>query len=191
MPDISLKEGEKQKLEIITSVLNKKTTNGEAAKKLGLSIRQIQRLKIEVTNHGSEAVIHHLRGKPSNHLLHQAIKAEVLGLVKEKYSDFKPTFASEKLQENHQLIIHPETLRLWMIEENLWKVKQYKHPEYHAWRERKDYYGELEQFVVHIISGLKKDYLMSWASQWKYVYWPQLMMLQERLPMPILNSMKE
>lgn len=146
MSDIPLKEGEKQKFEIITSVLNKKITNGQAAKKLGLSIRQIQRLKIEVRNHGSAALIHHLKGKPSNHKLYQAVKLEALSLVKEKYSDFKPKFASEKLEENHQLIIHPETLRLWMIEENLWKVKKYKHPEYHAWRERKEYFGELQQF---------------------------------------------
>lgn len=146
MPDITLKEKEKQKLEIITSLLNRKITNGEAAKKLRLSIRQIQRLKVEVRKHGAEALIHHLKGKPSNHKLYQQVKLEALSLIKERYSDFKPKFASEKLEENHQLIIHPETLRLWMIEENLWQVKKYKHPEYHAWRERKEYFGELEQF---------------------------------------------
>lgn len=146
MPDTPLNEVEKQKLEIITNALNKKITNGEAAKKLGLSVRQVQRLKIEVKNHGAETLVHHLKGKPSNHKLHQAVKLEALGLVREKYSDFKPKFASEKLEDNHQLIINPETLRLWMIEENLWKVKKYRHTEYHAWRERKEYFGELIQF---------------------------------------------
>lgn len=146
MPDIPLKEEVKQKLEVITSLLDGKITNGGAAKKLRLSIRHIQRLKVEVRKHGTEALVHHLKGKPSNHKLHQAVKLEALSLVKEKYSDFKPKFASEKLEENHQLIINPETLRLWMIGEDLWKVKKYKHPEYHAWRQRKDYFGELEQF---------------------------------------------
>ena len=146
MPDTPLKEFEKQKLEIITNALNRRITNGQAAKKLGLSIRQIQRLKIEVRKHGTSAVIHHLKGKPSNHKLHQTVKLEVLSLVKEKYSDFKPKFASEKLEENHQLIINPETLRLWMVEDGLWKVRKQKGVDYHAWRERKEYFGELEQF---------------------------------------------
>lgn len=144
MSDIPSRE--KQKLSIITSLLKRKITNGEAAKKLRLSVRQIQRLKIEVKNHGAKALEHHLKGKPSNHKLHQTVKLEALSLVKEKYLDFKPKFASEKLEENHQLIVNPETLRLWMIGENLWKVKKYKHPQYHAWRERKEYFGELQQF---------------------------------------------
>lgn len=146
MPDILLNEVEKQKLEIITDVFDRKITNGDAAKKLGLSIRQIQRLKIDVRKYGASAIIHKLKGKPGNHKLHQAVKLEALSLVKEKYSDFKPKFASEKLEENHQLLINPETLRLWMIEGKLWKVKKYKRPEYHAWRKRKEYFGELQQF---------------------------------------------
>lgn len=142
----SPKEKGGQKFEIITSLLSRKITNGEASKKLGLSIRQVQRLKVEVRKHGAQALVHKLKGKPSNHKLYQKVKLEVLNLVKEKYSDFKPKFASEKLEENHQLIIHPETLRLWMIEEGLWEVRKQKKPQYHSWRERKDYFGELEQF---------------------------------------------
>lgn len=146
MPNIPLKEEEKQKFEIITSALNKKITNSQAAKRLRLSVRQIQRLKVEVRKHGVSAITHHLTGKPSNHKLHQTVKLEALSLVKEKYSDFKPKFASEKLEESHQLIINPETLRLWMIEDGLWKARKQKGSDYHAWRERKEYFGELEQF---------------------------------------------
>jgi len=146
MPDIPLKEEGKQKFEVITNLLDGKITNGGAAKKLRLSIRQIQRLKVEVRKHGVEALVHHLKGKPSNHKLHQAVKLKALSLVKEKYSDFKPKFASEKLAENHQLIINPETLRLWMIEQGLWKARKQKGSDYHAWRQRKDYFGELQQF---------------------------------------------
>ncbi len=45
MADILLTQAEEQKLAIIKAALNKKLTNGEAAKKLGLSVRQLQRLK--------------------------------------------------------------------------------------------------------------------------------------------------
>lgn len=137
---------EKQKFEVITSLLERKITNGEAAKRLGLSIRQIQRVKTGIKKHGILALIHKLKGKPSNHQLNQTIKIRVLSLVKEKYVDFHPTLASEKLQEYHQLYINPETLRLWMIEDGLWKVRKQQDVDYHAWRERREYFGELEQF---------------------------------------------
>jgi transposase len=146
MPDFPLKEKEKQKLSVITNLLSKRITNGEAAKQLNLSIRQVQRLKIEVKKHGSLALTHKLTGKPSNHQLNQAIKLQAISLVKEKYSDFTPKFASEKLAEVDGLIVHPQTLRRWLIRVGLWKTQKQKRPEYHAWRERKGYFGELEQF---------------------------------------------
>lgn len=146
MPDIPLKDEEKQKLEVVSSLLQRNLTNGQAAKKLGLSIRQIQRLKLEVKKHGHLALIHKLKGKPSNHKLSQDNKMKAISLVKEKYVDFHPTLASEKLEEYHSLYIKPETLRLWMIEEGLWKARKQKRPDYHSWRERREYFGELQQF---------------------------------------------
>lgn len=146
MPHISLTEEEKQKLAVITSLLDRKLTNGQAAKKLRLSIRQIQRLKIEVQKHGSLALVHKLKGKPSNHKLSSDLKQKALFLVKEKYLDFHPTLASEKLEEYYNLHVQPETLRLWMLEAGLWRTKKQKRSDYHCWRERKEYFGELEQF---------------------------------------------
>ncbi len=146
MPNTPLKEKEQQKFSAITNLLNRKITNGEAAKQLNLSIRQVQRLKIEVKKHGSLALSHKLKGKPSNHQLNQAIKLQAISLVKEKYSDFTPKFASEKLAEIDSLIVHPQTLRRWLIKAGLWNSQKQKKPQYHAWRQRKDYFGELEQF---------------------------------------------
>lgn len=144
MPDLSSEE--KQKLSVITSLLDKKITNGAAAKRLGLTVRHIQRLKAGIKKHGVSAIIHHLKGKPSNHKLNQEVRLTALSLVKKEYSDFKPKFASEKLKENHQLVINPETLRLWLIKDGLWKARKQKDVDYHAWRERKEYFGELQQF---------------------------------------------
>src|SRR3989344_4142702 len=146
MPNTPFKEKEQQKLLIITNLLKRKITNSEAAKQLGLSIRQVQRLKNGIKKHGSLALIHKLKGKPSNHQLNQAIRLQAISLVKEKYSDFTPKFASEKLAEVDGLIVHPQTLRRWLIRVGLWKIQKQKKPKYHAWRERKEYFGELEQF---------------------------------------------
>ena len=138
---------EQYKFDIITKVLKKEIKPGVAAKMLGLSPRQIRRLKPKVRKEGIAAVKHGLKGKQSNHQLAVQLKEDVLKVVGKRYADFKPGFASEKLEEIEKIIVHPQTLRRWMAEYGLWKTrKQKKAGEYHSWRPRKEYFGELEQF---------------------------------------------
>ena len=72
------------------------------------------------------------------------IKHRALKLYKEKYSDFGPTLASEKLFEIDKIKIDDETLRLWLIEENI-PYKQRKKRPHRQWRQRKDHFGEMVQ----------------------------------------------
>lgn len=137
---------EQEKSNIMQSLLNGTITNAQAATILKLSLRQIKRLKRKVREQGTQAVIHQLKGKPSNHHLDLAVKEKALGLVKDHYADFKPTFASEKLAEKHGLIVNSQTLRKWMIKEGLWKPRQQKESNYRSFRERLEYFGEMEQF---------------------------------------------
>ena len=41
-------------------------------------------------------------------------------LVRENYIDFGPTFATEKLEEDHGLKVSRETLRKWMQDAGIW-----------------------------------------------------------------------
>ena len=43
-----------------------------------------------------------------------------LALIRERYADFGPTFAHQKLTEEHALALSVETLRGWMIAAGLW-----------------------------------------------------------------------
>ena len=146
MPDQPFSSKEQQKLSVISKALKKQLTNAQAAKMLGISTRQIKRLKKNIRTHGPGIVSHQLRGKPSNHHLPPEVKEKALQIVRENYADFKPTFASEKLEDRHSLSINPQTLRRWMTQAGLWKTRKQKQPIYHAWRPRKEYFGELEQF---------------------------------------------
>jgi transposase len=141
-----LTQREEDKLAVIHDALAGKITNGQAAAMLDISSRQVKRLKNEVRRQGYLAVIHKLKGQQSNHHIEESVKEQALTAIKEKYSDFKPTFATEKLEENHDIHISYGTTRLWMIKEGLWKPRKQKQLNYHSWRPRKDYYGELQQF---------------------------------------------
>src|ERR1035437_3400911 len=139
-------QAEQEKLTVINDLLQGGVTNGQAATKLKLSLRQIKRLKKKIKEQGELAAIHQLKGRIGNHHISAEIKHQVLTAIKERYSDFKPKLATEKLVEYEGLTINPQTLRRWMTEQGLWKPGRYSQPEYHAWRERREYFGELQQF---------------------------------------------
>lgn len=146
MADIKLTPAEQEKALILQKAMDGKITNDQAAKQLKLSIRQVQRAKAALRQTGIAGIVHGLKGKPGNHRISAEIKEDSLALIKEKYSDFKPSFATEKLAQNHNITLSYGTTRLWMIEEGLWKVKRHKQITYRAFRERLDYFGEMEQF---------------------------------------------
>lgn len=68
---------------------------------------------------GAVSLVSKRRGKPSNNRLPDAVRELALSLVRERYSDFGPTLAAEKLAEQHGCMISRETLRGWMIEAGL------------------------------------------------------------------------
>lgn len=143
---IILSSKEQEKLDVIKRALEKKITNGHAAKILGVSLRQIKRLKKNIRAYGAQGVVHRLKGKPSNHRLPQNIKDKTLELIQERYIDFKPVFASEKLRENHGISVNAQTVRRWMIEARLWQSRKQEKIDYRSWRPRKEYFGEMQQF---------------------------------------------
>lgn len=139
-------EQEKYKLEIIRRSISGIITNSEAEKILSVSVRQVKRLKASVREFGEAGIIHKLKGRVSNNFSGTSFKAGVMRLIKEKYSDFGPSFASEKLLEIDGINVKPETLRLWMVEADIWKPHKKKKGKYYSFRERKDYFGEMIQF---------------------------------------------
>ena len=120
-------------------------TQTEAADIIGVTDRQVRRLIKAYREHGSDGLAHGLRGQPGNRQLNQEIKDKAIRLVKERFSDFGPTFAAEKLEELHGVRIGHETLRGLTVAEGLWKPKKRK-VNYHLRRERRACVGEMEQF---------------------------------------------
>jgi hypothetical protein len=68
-----------------------------------------------------------------------------LSLVRERYADFGPTLAAEKLAEIHGCTISRETLRGWMIAAGLWVDRRHRLPSPHQPRRRRDCLGERVQ----------------------------------------------
>ena len=80
---------------------------------LNLSYRQCNRLLLRYRGEGDGGLLHGGRGRPSNRKIPEIKKQEILDLLREHYSDYGPTLASEILEERHDILISRETLRGW------------------------------------------------------------------------------
>jgi hypothetical protein len=116
-----------------------------AASLLGLSRRQVFRLLARFRAEGAPGLASRRRGRPSNRRLPDAVREAALAVVRERYPDFGPTLAAEKLAELHDIRLSRETLRQWMSGAGLWVPRPARRGRVHQPRHRRDRLGELVQ----------------------------------------------
>jgi transposase InsO family protein len=139
--------------EIVGACARGEITVAIAAQRLQITARQVLRLRKRFVEGGADAMASRHRGKPSNNQLEAGLARKALELVLSEYEDFGPTFACEKLRDEHQVILSKETLRQLMMGAGLWTPKGVRRAALHQPRERRHCRGELVQ-----IDGSRHDW---------------------------------
>lgn len=134
------------RLTVIEELIEGRINGATASVKLNLSVRQIKRLKAKFKKRGHDGLIHKARGKQGLRKTDINLENNIVKIIQNKYHDFGPTMAWEKLQEVHNITLSDETIRAIMIRNNIWNSKKRKRSQYFSWRERRSSYGELQQF---------------------------------------------
>lgn len=142
---ITMSHKELSRLEVMHKLQNRSLNQSQAADILNISTRQIKRLWRSFKGGGAKALISKKRGAPGNHRLPEGTKKRALGLILEKYSDFGPTLAHEKLSEIHNLSISLGSVRNLMISHEIWEPKKVRRKQVHQMRARRPREGELIQ----------------------------------------------
>jgi hypothetical protein len=140
-----MSQNELSRLRIIQDLLVGDIKPLHAARCLKLTIRQVHRLKRRYRLNGPAGLTSAARGKPSNRSVPKLVKDEALQLLRTHYSDFGPTFASQKLREKHGLPFSSMTVRRWMTKEGLWVNRCSSKAQIHQPRVRRECFGELVQ----------------------------------------------
>lgn len=143
---MALSTKERDRLKVLHGVIKRQISQREGARQLGLSERWVRKLVRRMRKCGDRAVIHGLRGRPSNRTIGETDRRQALGIVGAEYADFGPTLAAEYLGEQHGLAVSRETLRKWMMEAGLWRRRRQRVYELHLWRARRSCAGELVQW---------------------------------------------
>lgn len=150
--NITLSKKERDRIRVIHDIERGRLKSMEAAMVLGISTRQLRRVRRRYKEEGDKGLMHRSRGRPSSNRIADDVRERAIEIIEARYSDFGPRLACEKLALEG-ICVCEETIRKWMISEGLWKPRRRK--EHHrARRERKQAFGELVQ-----LDGSHHDWL--------------------------------
>jgi hypothetical protein len=140
-------QAERDRLVALKKAKKKLITQKQAAEELGVTERHVRRLLRALKRRGDKAVVHALRGLPSNRKVDVETQREAVAiLTRPVYRGFGPTLASEYLAKKHDIEVSRETVRHWMIQAKLWRARKQHVEKIHEWRPRRSRFGELVQW---------------------------------------------
>lgn len=100
-----------QVFRIVQAALDGHYTNAQAAGALGLSIRQLQRVKRKVQRDGPTGVRHGNTGRRPANRLPEARRQKILHLAATTYANYNFSHMADALPEDEGIVVSDETLR--------------------------------------------------------------------------------
>ena len=98
---VTLNMRELDRLKVIQAVVDIGLKPGHAAGRLGLTVRQVERLVARYRESGAAGLASRKRRSPGNRKLDEGLAVRALTTIRERYADFGPTLACEKLRSIH------------------------------------------------------------------------------------------
>ena len=103
--------GEWKRLAAIEQIERGELTVKRAGELLGLSARQVRRIRRAVKRRGSQGVLHGGRGRRAYNRIAAEMRARIVRLRREKYTGFNDHHFQEKLAEVEGLVVSRATVR--------------------------------------------------------------------------------
>lgn len=142
---ITMSQKELHRLELIQKIRDERLSVVQAAERLDLSRSQVHRLLQAYDRDGPAGLVSRKRSRPSNRRHSEEFRNAALDLIRERYLDFGPTLAREKLIELHRISVTKETLRQRMTEAGIWVSRRERKKRVFQPRGRRNCFGELVQ----------------------------------------------
>src|SRR3954469_24288529 len=99
---VEMSSKELDRLAVVRQVLEGRLTQAKAGEFVGVSERQVRRLCAAFEDRGPAGLVSGKRGQPSNRRLPDELRSQAIEIVRDRYADFGPTLACEKLLEGAQ-----------------------------------------------------------------------------------------
>lgn len=143
---VTLTRAELKKVLVVEKILDGRMTNVEGAASLGLSVRQVIRLKKKYqAEGGAQALAHRNRGRKPKHALSEEMKDRVVALYTAKYHGSNNCHYAELLAEHESMQLSPSSVRRILLEKGIKQAKQRRRSKAHPPRQRRPQAGMLWQ----------------------------------------------
>jgi transposase len=142
--EIGLSEGELVRYRVLERLRAGGLSQGDAARELGLSTRQVRRLLRRLESAGAAGLRSARRGRKPNNWIDAGRREAAEALLRERYRDFGLTLGCQMLAERDGQVFSVETTRTLMREAGLWRAKR-RAVRFHPPRARRARLGELVQ----------------------------------------------
>lgn len=142
------------KYKTIKEVIEGYLKAGEASKILGISERQVYRIKRRVEREGVSGVIHKSRGLKRSRWLNCEVKDKLENLYTTKYKGFNLSHMIEYVTTREKMKISRESLRQILLERGIY-IPSKKRPKHRQWREPRAREGQMVQFDTSVHDWLE------------------------------------
>lgn len=151
---ITLNRSDQRRLLVLNHLQSASLVNAQAASLLGISIRQVRRLRRRYEAEGAAGLVHGNRGRRPRHALDPQLAARVTELAKTKYAGFNQHHFTEMLAEHEGLVLSRSSVHRILRAAGIPAPRQRRPPRHHRRRDRYPRAGMLLQ-----IDGSRHDWL--------------------------------
>ena len=132
-----------QKLELLKRIERGELTIARCAESLGLSGRQVKRLRKKVKKLGEGGVLHGNTGREPKHKTSPVIRDRILSLRRTKYDGFNDQHFAEKLEDVEGINISGETVRRILRASGVGSPRKRRRAKHFRRRDRRHQAGEM------------------------------------------------
>src|SRR3990170_5902338 len=144
MEGITVRQWEVTRYQVIRGTIDRKISNSKAATLLGISRRQVIRIKNKVRRFDFKGIVHGNRGRRAKLAISNEKKETILNLYQSRYYGFNVTHFGEFLKEVHGIHVSRETIRRLLLISGL-RTKSKSPPRHRTRRARMPKSGLLVQ----------------------------------------------
>ncbi len=151
---ITMTATEQQRVWVLTKILQGELSMAQGAERLGLSERQLWRLRAAYAKRGPAGLVHGNRGRPSSHRIDPGVRARVVELHRTTYREVNDTHYQELLAEREGIVMSRESVRAILRAEGIGSTRRRRAPKHRSRRPRMPAEGLLLQ-----LDGSPHDWL--------------------------------
>lgn len=142
---IVLNKLEQRRVTVLNHLASGALVNSQAARLLGISVRQLQRLHHAYVEQGVAGLAHGNRGRPAPNAVDTGTVARIVELARTTYQGFNHQHLTEMLAEKHEILLSRPTVRRILLVAGIASPRRRRAPKHRRRRDRYPREGMLLQ----------------------------------------------